>query len=562
MAPKKKAYDLREIFEALELDLIRSMKRNLKSHEQQEIDEGFEWEMWQAAKLRNLRKYQRENKQIMDRYRPKIRQSIQESINAAFQKGVNLFLKIWNSTRHFFSRQAPQPVIRFPEDIAPKTPGELKPTGKYPKEKHFFGMNDKKLEALVDSVTKDFEKAETATLRKMDDVYRQTVYKAQMSVAAGVKTLDQAIDMTTKDFLTKGIQSIRYKNGHNVNIASYAEMAIRTANHRAMLMGEGKKRDEMGIHTVFVSAHAGTCELCRPWQGRILIDDVFSSGTREESEKTGYPLVSEAIEAGLLHPNCRHHLATYFPGVTRLPEIPDDETIQKNYAAEQKQRQIERQIRYWKRMQAGAMDPEQFTKAGQRVKQWQSRMREHLEANPQLRRQYSREKDRFTDPSALKAKEEALTPKLSKAEETALSQYISSESYKINEALRSGETLTKTEQNLIAHLDTALDKLPRYRGNLTRSLKFYTQEDFTQFLEEHRKGRVVEYFSYASTTKTVYDPSDSIRLEILNTSKGADLGAFNSKEKEVLYKRGQKFKILNVYVKDGKPYIVMEEADE
>lgn len=427
MAAKKKAYDLREIFEALELDLIRSMKRNLKSHEQQEIDEGFEWEMWQSAKLRNLRKYQRENKQIMDRYRPKIRQSIQESINTAFQKGVNLFLKIWNSARHFFSRQALQPVIRFPEDIAPKTPGELKPTGKYPKEKRFFGMNDKKLEALVDSVTKDFEKAETATLRKMDDVYRQTVYKAQMSVAAGVKTLDQAIDTATRDFLAKGIQSIRYKNGHNVNISSYAEMAIRTANHRAMLMGEGKKRDEMGIHTVFVSAHAGTCELCRPWQGRILIDDVFSSGTREESEKTGYPLVSEAIEAGLLHPNCRHHLATYFPGVTRLPEIPDDETVQKNYVAEQKQRQIERQIRYWKRMQAGALDPKQFTKAGQRVKQWHSRMREHLEVNPQLRRQYSREKDRFNGQDAIKKQEEALKAEAKRAKIKEIRAFIQSD---------------------------------------------------------------------------------------------------------------------------------------
>lgn len=562
MTAKKKAYDLREIFEALELELIQSMKRNLKSHERQEIDEGFEWEMWQSAKLRNLRKYQRENKQIMDRYRPKIRHSIQESINYAFRKGVNLFLRIWNSARHLFSGQAPQPTVHFPEDIEPKTPGELKPSGKYPKEKHFFGMNDKKLEALVDSVTKDFEKAETATLRKMDDVYRQTVYKAQMSVAAGVKTLDQSIDLATKDFLAKGIQSIRYKNGHHVNIASYAEMAIRTANHRAMLMGEGKKRDEMGIHTVFVSAHAGTCELCRPWQGRILIDDVFSSGTREESEKTGYPLVSEAIEAGLLHPNCRHHLATYFPGVTRLPEIPDDETVQKNYVAEQKQRQIERQIRYWKRMQAGAMDPEQFTKAGGRVKQWQSRMREHLEENPQLRRQYSREKDRFTDPSSIKAKEEALTPKLSKAEETALRQYISSESYKINEALRSGEALTKTEQNLTAHLDTALDKLPKYRGNLTRSLKFYTQEDFTHFLEKHRKGSVVKYPSYTSTSKGVYDPDDSVRVEILNTGRGSDLGAFNPKEKEVLYSREQKFRILEVRVKDGKPYIIMEEADE
>ncbi|MEG0380025.1 MAG: phage minor capsid protein, partial [Eubacterium sp.] len=199
----------------------------------------------------------------------------------------------------------------------------------------------------------------------------------------------------------------------------------------------------------------------------------------EESEQSGYPLVSEAIEAGLLHPNCRHHLATYFPGVTKLPEIPDDDIIKENYKVEQEQRRIEREIRYWKRIQAGSMDPEQFTKAGNKVKYWQSRMREHLEENPQLRRQYSREKDRLTGTDTLKTKKEALLPEIGKVEEGALKQYISSDAYKINEALRNGETLSVSEQNLINHLDAALDKLPKYRGNLTRSLKFYSQEAFT-----------------------------------------------------------------------------------
>lgn len=148
----------------------------------------------------------------------------------------------------------------------------------------------------------------------MDDIYRQTVYRAGMNMAAGVKTLDQAIDMATKEFLDAGIDCIEYKNGRRVNIASYAEMALRTASQRAVLLGEGKKRDEWGIHTVVVSAHANTCPLCAPWQGKVLIDDVFSKGTRKEAENLGYPTLSEAMRAGLLHPNCRHTISTYFPG--------------------------------------------------------------------------------------------------------------------------------------------------------------------------------------------------------------------------------------------------------
>ena len=38
--------------------------------------------------------------------------------------------------------------------------------------------------------------------------------------------------MATKDFLSKGINSIEYSNGAMVNVAAYAEMAIRTANKR------------------------------------------------------------------------------------------------------------------------------------------------------------------------------------------------------------------------------------------------------------------------------------------------------------------------------------------
>ena len=47
-----------------------------------------------------------------------------------------------------------------------------------PKETQFFGVNRKKLDALVKSTTKDFDDAQQAVYRKMDDVYRD-VYKRQ-----------------------------------------------------------------------------------------------------------------------------------------------------------------------------------------------------------------------------------------------------------------------------------------------------------------------------------------------------------------------------------------------
>nr|WP_278045981.1 phage minor capsid protein [Clostridium beijerinckii] len=160
-------------------------------------------------------------------------------------------------------------------------------------------MNDKKLEALQEVVKNDLKKAQSSVLRKMDDVYRQTIFKSQVYLQSGVTTVYKAIDMATKDFLNKGIDSITYSNGSKMNIASYAEMCLRTANHRATLLGEGKKRDEFGVHLVVVSAHANTCSKCAPWQGKVLIDDIFSHPSQEYIQEYSkkYPLLSEAVKS-------------------------------------------------------------------------------------------------------------------------------------------------------------------------------------------------------------------------------------------------------------------------
>lgn len=72
------------------------------------------------------------------------------------------------------------------------------------------------------------------------------------------------------------------------------------------------------------------------------------------------------------------------------------------------------------------MDPEQFIKAGNKVKYWQSRMREHLEANPQLRRQYNREKNRYNSRESVKEKEEALKAEAKRAKIKEIKDFIQS----------------------------------------------------------------------------------------------------------------------------------------
>lgn len=429
--PKKHdAYDLRAVFEEIELDLIRNLRRNLKWHEKEEEEEGFRWEMWQKAKLRNIAKYRKKNREIVGERSKEIEEIINKTLQESFDTAESMMQKLFRKVKSFFTRRG----MQYPKDISnrglekralpeesffdvngkkidalqktakPLTEPEKQPevppqpVGAYVpegKEKELTGKdNGQKLDDLKQQVSRDMKEAEGAIWRRMDDIYRQTIYKTEMFMAAGAKSLDQAIDMATKEFLDGGIDCIEYKNGRRVNIASYAEMALRTASQRATFLAEGKKRDEWGIHTVFVSAHANTCLKCEPWQGKVLVDDVFSSGTATEAAALGVPLLSTAMKAGLLHPNCRHTLATYFPGITILPKVPNKDKALKTYEAEQKQRVLERKIRKWKRIAEGSLDERIVSYANDKLTVYRKELQEHLKEHPELRRDYTRENTR------------------------------------------------------------------------------------------------------------------------------------------------------------------------
>lgn len=93
-----------------------------------------------------------------------------------------------------------------------------------------------------------------------------------------------------------------------------------------------------------------------------------------------------------LKPNCRHNIATYFPGITQLPKAPDTKKAVEAYKAEQEQRELERQIKKWKRSAEGSQDPVNAKYAKEKVKEYQNKMWEHIEKHPELRRSYRREK--------------------------------------------------------------------------------------------------------------------------------------------------------------------------
>jgi hypothetical protein len=362
----KKKYDIRGIFAQMEIDLIASMKRNLTRHENEEKKEGFEWDQWQEKKLLDLKQYKQEATQIVKKTEPVVNIAIEREVKGGFLDGIKRAAK---------------------KLLGKIIPDKLDVEGV--SDENFFKLNEKRVNALTSAAQGEMKAARFAVLRQADDIFRQTIFKSQVYLNSGAASLNQAIDMATGDFLDKGFDCIQFANGRRMNIASYAEMALRASSQRAVFEGEGAKRKQQRNPFVVVSAHSNCSELCLPWQGKVYIDDVYSGGKASDGP---YPLLSKAMAAGLFHPNCRHNMTTFIPGKSRLPEPVNDAEALANYKAEQKQRYMERQIRKYKRRESGSVDPINQAAAAAKVKEWQGKLREHVKANEHLRRDYSREK--------------------------------------------------------------------------------------------------------------------------------------------------------------------------
>lgn len=379
-------YDLRQIYEEMELYLINSMRRNLKRHMKEEERLGFAWEQWQKATLRNIEQFRHECREIIGEMSAETQRKVEEVLNGSYDSG-------YSTVERAAERQDDEKTVGM---SLPDDGKNTAPVGQSANpEQDFFKANPRKLNALSEAVEEDLDNANRAVYRKMDDIYRQTVFKATYKMSSGALTLQQAVDEASKELLAHGIKCIQYKNGAQVDVVSYVEMAIRTASQRARMLGEGAFRDKHQLWLVRVSSHTATCSLCQPWQGEILIDDVFSHPSEDflQINSNKYKSVSESIKAGLFHPNCRHTLYTYFPN-DREPTVASPEESARLYKAEQKLRALERSIRQAKRDAEAAIDPKNQEQAKKKLKHCQALLREHLKQNPELKRNRWREKER------------------------------------------------------------------------------------------------------------------------------------------------------------------------
>ena len=114
-------------------------------------------------------------------------------------------------------------------------------------------------------------------------------------------TLKELKDKIIND-LAKDFTAIVDKGGREWKLDTYAEMLARTRTREVTNLAMTTRLKMEGYDLVQVSSHGGGCDLCQPWDGKVLS---MTGATH------GYPTVSEAEMAGVFHPNCKHRLLPY-----------------------------------------------------------------------------------------------------------------------------------------------------------------------------------------------------------------------------------------------------------
>lgn len=243
---------------------------------------------------------------------------------------------------------------------------------------------------LVWTLTSTLRGTHLRILRWPLDVYREVIAATLPQTLLGGTTRLAAAQHAWDRFLDRGITGFVDRRGRNWELASYVEMAVRTGTAQASVQGHLDRLGTAGIDLVIVSDAPQECARCRPWEGKVLHRTIGGARTERADHGTRVGIVvdvrvagsvAEAVAAGLMHPNCRHSLSAFTPGITELPRrgaTADPEGDR----ARQRLRELERRVRREKTKAAAALDPAAARVHAAKVRALQAEIRQHIDTAP------------------------------------------------------------------------------------------------------------------------------------------------------------------------------------
>ena len=535
-------YDIAKMYQEMELELIASLKRNLKRHLKEEKNVGIDYPAWQALKLKELQRVKEENLEIIKKHTSTIPRDVSRIINREYKQGRTSAQKLFAKSKEGHGDKMNQ---------------------------SFFNVDNQKVNMLIDEINGTVRDADSAMFRMINDKYRSTIFKANFFLENGATTIDGAVDMALRDFIRTGINCIQYADGRRVNIADYTRMAVRTASQRAMLYAEGDFRKERGKSLVMVTKHNTACKLCQPWENKVLIDDIYSGGMPDGKHK----LVSQAMKAGLFHPNCRHGLPTYYP---ELDEVYDD--IARNKSLQEEEESLRDEIsQYYQRERRFALwnnpDIMHFIDDGKKRDSNLNLINEIdkiLKETKEQEEKYKPLEGNLLEKYQKQSKELFNKIRKNREIEDAINSYIGDDFVHINKLLANGKIEDNEKlKNISENIDKLMNKFKLdddivvYRGT---EKKYYINKqigsDFTEKVYYSTSYNKEIAKDFANVEKDITG-NDGILLEIRipKNTKCVYIGENNKihDEGEILLSRNLKYKVIN---RKNDNYILLEVINE
>ncbi len=395
----------------------------------------------------------------------------------------------------------------------------------------------------------------------ISEYYKVVLDDAILQVASGGFDSKTSLKKAVSQMTNSGLRWIDYESGHHNRVTVAARRSVSTSLTQLTKEMSDYHAEQLGCDTFEVAWHANARPTHREWHGQVWtkaqLVTVCGLGTVE----------------GLCGANCYHVYYPFIEGLSKrnwsdewLAEQNKFEDTPKTfngkeytgYEATQRQRVIETRMRAQREAIQALKEGDgdtldiMFMQA-----KYRASMDEYVKFSKAMGLREQRDRIYIDGKGVVGAiKKKGV---YSKEEYGALMSYISSDSYKINEKLRTDAKLSDQEKELVHLLDSALSKTKNYKGIVNRSVSFMYDNDIKEFVAKHKVGHEICYNQYlSSTTDLVYNEDAQVQVHILS-KHGKDIRKYNQRENEILFKRDAKFYVKNMQKNDNVWSIWLEE---
>ncbi|MDU2477036.1 MAG: phage minor capsid protein [Enterococcus faecalis] len=356
--------NMSHLYQSLEGELIRIIAKRLKNGNENILD-------WQREKLQELHLFNKETAKVISQVTGIAESEIERMFESTGQKIVK-----------DIDKELPYDPKPMPTDL------------------------DNIMKAYHDQVWSDINNYVNQTLLSTNfgygtatsQMYNEIINKTVAAFNSGLFTFDEALERTIQSWAQKGIKSTFVdKGGHTWSLERYVRTVLKSTLGNTYDKLRKDRMSEYDVHTVLVTSHMGARKACSKIQGHVAdLRESVSSNEKYKSIYDPYWGAEYGTAGGHRGINCNHLHIPFIPGINtnNQPKI-DAKENEKVAELTKRQRQLERQVVKFKKNQMVSEALGQTDNAKQwlqKVRANQAKLRELVDSNEYLGRNYAREK--------------------------------------------------------------------------------------------------------------------------------------------------------------------------